>query len=94
VFLSANWISIFDGIVDNYYGDDPFVVLGFSELDGIVTVMLSLIFSVFFLFLIGSVIVARRVAKIPKIRLASTKQPPELSIGMGLTWHLFNSHIW
>ena len=57
-------------------------------------IVMSLIFSVLFFFMIGAVIAARRVAKIPKIRLVSTKQPPELSIVLGLTWHLFNSHIW
>ena len=30
----------------------------------------------------------------PTIRLVSSKQPPELQLGSGLTWHLFNSHIW
>ena len=68
--------------------------MGFDEIDGIVTVMISLIFSVLFLFMIGAIIAARRVAKIPQIRLVSTNQPPELTIVLGLTWHLFNSHIW
>ena len=44
--------------------------------------------------IVGAIVAARRVAKVPTIRLVSTKQPPELSIVMGLTWHLFNSHIW
>ena len=44
--------------------------------------------------MIGAIIAARRVAKIPQIRLVSTNQPPELTIVLGLTWHLFNSHIW
>ena len=99
IFLTANWIFIFDGIDEHYYdvsreGADPLIVLGFGKLDGIVAVMISLVFSVLFLFMIGAVVAARRVAKIPKFRLVSTTQPPELSIGMGLTWHLFNSHIW
>ena len=55
----------------------------------IVLVAVALVF-----FLIGAVVAARRVAEIPTIRLVSTKQPPELSIVKGLTWHLFNSHIW
>ena len=45
-------------------------------------------------FLIGAVVAARRVAKVPTVRLVSTKQPPELSVVTGLTWHLFLSHIW
>ena len=99
IFLTANWIFIFDGIDEHYYDvslarADPLDVLGFGKLDGIVAVMISLVFSVLFLFMIGAVVAARRVAKIPKFRLVSTTQPPELSIGMGLTWHLFNSHIW
>ena len=56
--------------------------------------MIVLVAVVLVFFSIGAIVAARRVAKIPKIRLVSTKQPPELSIGMGLTWHLFNSHIW
>ena len=99
IFLTANWIFIFDGIEEYYYDfnrdrANPLNVLGFNKLNGIVAVMISLVFSVLLLFMIGAVIAARRVAKIPKIRLVSTKQPPELSIVMGLTWHLFNSHIW
>ena len=99
IFLTANWIFIFDGIEDYYYDVNterasPLKVLGFDKLDGIVAVMISLVFSVLFLFIIGAVVAARRVAKIPKFRLVSTQQPPELSIVLGLTWHLFNSHIW
>ena len=56
--------------------------------------MIILVAVVLAFFLVGAVVAARRVAKIPTIRLVSTKQPPELSIVMGLTWHLFNSHIW
>ena len=94
IFLAGNWIFIFDGIVDNYYGADPLDVLGFGELNGIVTVMLSLIFSVLVLFLIGAVVAARKVSQVPTFRLVSTNQPPELTLALGLTWHLFNSHIW
>ena len=43
---------------------------------------------------VAGIVAARRVAKVPTIRLVSTKQPPELNIVLGLTWHLFNSHIW
>jgi len=99
IFLTANWIFIFDGIEEYYYDfnrdrANPLNVLGFNNLNGIVAVMISLIFSVLLLFMIGAVVAARRVAKIPKFRLVSTQQPPELSIVLGLTWHLFNSHIW
>ena len=45
-------------------------------------------------FLYGALLAARRLAKIHKIRLVSTSQPPELTLARGLTWHLFNSHIW
>ena len=56
--------------------------------------MIGLVAVVLVFFSIGAIVAARRVAEIPTIRLVSTKQPPELNIGMGLTWHLFNSHIW
>ena len=69
-------------------------MLGFGELNGIVTVMLALIFSVLVLFLIGAVVAARKVSQVPTFRLVSTNQPPELTLALGLTWHLFNSHIW
>ena len=94
IFLAGNWIFIFESIVDNYYGADPLIVLGFGELNGIVTVMLALIFSVLVLFLIGAVVAARKVSQVPTFRLVSTNQPPELTLALGLTWHLFNSHIW
>ena len=69
-------------------------MLGFGELNGIVTVMLALIFSVLVLFLIGAVVAARKVSQVPTFRLVSTNQPPELTLALGLTWNLFNSHIW
>ena len=56
--------------------------------------MIGLVAVVPAFFSIGAIVAARRVAKVPTIRLVSTKQPPELSIVLGLTWHLFNSHIW
>ena len=56
--------------------------------------MIVLVVFALVVFLIGAVVAARRVAKIPTVRLVSTKQPPELSIGTGITWHLFLSHIW
>ena len=56
--------------------------------------MLVLVAVTLLFFLIGAVVAARRVAMIPTIQLASTKQPPELDIGTGITWHLFLSHIW
>ena len=46
------------------------------------------------IFLVGTIIAIRRLAKVPTIRLVSTKQPPELALVDGLTWHLFLSHIW
>ena len=49
VFLTANWIFIFDRIVEMHPGKNwGKYVLGFDEIDGIVTVMISLIFSVLF----------------------------------------------
>ena len=67
---------------------------GFGKLNAIVDTMIVLVAVALVFFLIGAVVAARRVAKVPTIRLASTKQPPELSIGTDLTWHLFLSHIW
>ena len=56
--------------------------------------MTVLIGAALVIFLVGAVIAARRVAKVPTIRLMTTKQAPELMLGKGMTWHLFNSHIW
>ena len=56
--------------------------------------MIGLVVFALVVFLIGAVVAARRFAEVPTIRLVSTKQPPELNIGTGLTWHLFLSHIW
>ncbi|EOD09806.1 hypothetical protein EMIHUDRAFT_465372 [Emiliania huxleyi CCMP1516] len=56
--------------------------------------MTVLIGAALVIFLVGAVVAARRVAKVPTIRLVTTKQAPELMLGKGMTWHLFNSHIW
>ena len=69
-------------------------VLGFRSLNVIVDSMIILVAVVLAFFLVSAIVAARRVAKVPTIRLVSTKQPPEMSIGTGLTWHLFLSHIW
>ncbi|EOD06896.1 hypothetical protein EMIHUDRAFT_453350 [Emiliania huxleyi CCMP1516] len=94
LFLGTNWSTTFLGIQERYQGADPADVLGFRSLNVIVDSMIILVAVVLAFFLVGAIAAARRVAKIPTIRLVSTKQPPELSIAMGLTWHLFNSHIW
>ena len=94
LFLGTNWSTIFLGIEERYQGADPADVLGFGQLNVIVDSMIILVAVVLAFFLVGAIVAARRVAKVPTIRLVSTKQPPELSIVMGLTWHLFNSHIW
>ena len=95
LFLGTNWSTIFLGIKERSGGvDDANAVLGFRSLNGVVNSMIVLIAVVLAFFLVGAIVAARRVAKIPKIRLVSTKQPPELNIVLGLTWHLFNSHIW
>ena len=56
--------------------------------------MLVLIGVALALFLVGAAAAARRVAKVPTIRIAASKQAPELTLAKGMTWHLFNSHIW
>ena len=94
LFLGTNWTTIFLGIEERSGLDDANAVLGFGSLNGIVDTMIVLAFCGLVVFLIGAVVAARRVANIPTVRLVSTKQPPELSIGTGLTWHLFLSHIW
>ena len=94
LFLGTNWSTIFLGIQERSGIDDADAVLGFRSLNAIVDMMIVLVVVALVIFLIGAVVAARRVAKVPTIRLASTKQPPELSIGTDLTWHLFLSHIW
>ena len=94
LFLGTNWSTIFLGIQERSGIDDANAVLGFRSLNVIVDSMIILLAAVLAFFLVGAIVGARRVAKIPTIRLVSTKQPPEMSIGTGLTWHLFNSHIW
>ena len=94
LFLGTNWTIIFLGIEERSGIDDADAVLGFRSLNAIVDTMIGLVAVVLVFFSIGAIVAARRVAKIPKIRLVSTKQPPELNIVTGLTWHLFNSHIW
>ena len=94
LFLATNWATIFIGIVERSSVDDADAVLGFANLSGIINSMLVLVGATLVFFLIGAVASARHAKKAPTIRLVSTNQPPELSIGMGLTWHLFNSHIW
>ena len=94
LFLGTNWSTIFLGIEERSGSDDADAVLGFRSRNASVDMMIGLVAVVLVFFSIGAIAAARRVAKVPTIRLASTKQPPELSIGTDLTWHLFLSHIW
>ena len=79
-------------------GDEPgqsaSAVLGFRSENGLVNWMLVLAAAALLIFLVGTIIAIRRLAKVPTIRLVLTKQPPELALVDGLTWHLFLSHIW
>ena len=93
LFLATNWTTIFLGIEERSSVEDADAVLGFDNLNGIVISMLVLVTVTLIFFLIGAVVSACG-AKTDRIRLVSTNQPPELSIVLGLTWHLFNSHIW
>ncbi|EOD27539.1 hypothetical protein EMIHUDRAFT_468827 [Emiliania huxleyi CCMP1516] len=94
LFLATNWTTIFLGIVERTGVDDADAVLGFDNLSSIINSMLVLVGATLVFFLIGAVVSARHAKKAPTIRLVSTNQPPEMSVGMGITWHLFNSHIW
>jgi len=95
LFLGTNWTTIFLGIEERYpRAKAAAAVLGFGKLDVIVNTMIILVAVVLVFFSIGAIVAARRIANIPTIRLVSTKQPPELTIAQGLTWHLFLSHIW
>ena len=94
LFLAANWTTIFLGIIERSSVDTADAVLGFDNLSSIINSMLVLVGATLVFFLIGAVFSARHAKKAPTIRLVSTNQPPEMSVGMGITWHLFNSHIW
>ena len=94
LFLAANWTTIFLGIIERSSVDTADAVLGFDNLSGIINSMLVLVGVTLLFFLIGAVFSARHAKEVPTIRLVSTNQPPEMSVGMGITWHLFNSHIW
>ena len=94
-FLGANWTTIYLGIEERHPdSEDAAAILGLSSLDPIVDSLIVLVAVALLLFLIGAIVAARHIAKVPTIRLVSNKQPPELMIARGLTWHLFNSHIW
>ncbi|EOD08755.1 hypothetical protein EMIHUDRAFT_459945, partial [Emiliania huxleyi CCMP1516] len=98
LFLGASWTTIFLNIELRFPGDEPgqsaSAVLGFRSENGLVNWMLVLAAAALLIFLVGTIIAIRRLAKVPTIRLVSTKQPPELALVDGLTWHLFLSHIW
>ncbi|EOD04884.1 hypothetical protein EMIHUDRAFT_220686 [Emiliania huxleyi CCMP1516] len=94
LFLGANWTTIFLRIVERSGTDDAAAVFGFSKLNPIVSTMIILAGFALLISLAGAVVAARRTAKVPTIRLVSTKQPPELTLARGLAWHLFLSHIW
>uniref|UniRef100_A0A7S3TEN2 Tyrosine-protein kinase ephrin type A/B receptor-like domain-containing protein n=1 Tax=Emiliania huxleyi TaxID=2903 RepID=A0A7S3TEN2_EMIHU len=93
MFLGASWTTLFDAIEESCEGKAE-SILGWGSSDVIVISMSILVGFALALFLIGAVLAARRVAKIKTIRLKKTKQAPELTLAKGLTWHLFNSHIW
>jgi len=94
-FLGANWTTIYLGIEERHPDSEEAAdILGFRSLDPIVDSLIVLVAVALLIFLIGAIVAASHIAKVPTIRLVSNKQPPELMIAQGLTWHLFNSHIW
>ena len=94
IFLGANWISIFLRVEERTGRDDAVAVLGFSDVYAMADAMVVLTVAVLLGFLVAAIAAARRMARKPILRLSSTKQAPELTLGTGLTWHLFNSHVW
>ena len=94
-FLGANWTTIYLSIEERHPdSEEAAAILGISNLGPLVDSLIALVAVALVIFLIGAIVAVRRVAKVPTIRLVSNKQPPELMIARGLTWHLFNSHIW
>ena len=94
-FLGANWTTIYLSIEERHPdSEEAAAILGISNLGPIVDSLIALVAVALVIFLIGAIDAVRRVAKVPTIRLVSNSQPPELTISKGLTWHLFNSHIW
>ena len=94
-FLGANWTTIYLGIEERYPNAEAAAALfGFNNLNAVVDSMIVLVAIVFPIAIAGGIFAVRNVAKIPTIRLDSSRQKPELTLALGLTWHLFNSHIW
>jgi len=94
VILGASWTTLFESIQELSGEAEAERLLGWPSSDAIFGVTMFLVVGALFVFLYGALLAARRVAKVFKIRLKTTNQPPELTLAKGLTWHLFNSHIW
>ena len=95
LFLGANWTTIYLIIAERHPNTSEAAdILGFSSLDPLVNAMLVLLGVLLLAFAIGVILAFRSATRVQKIQLAETRTPPELTVTMGLTWHLFNSHIW
>ena len=94
-FLAANWTTIFLGIEERHpNAKSAAAILGFDSSLVIVDAMIVLVSIALPLFVVVAIVAIRHIAKDRAIRLVSSNQKPELSLKIGLTWHLFNSHIW
>jgi len=94
VFLGAGWTTLFNVIEEQLSHERAELILGWPDDEVIIIIMMVLIGAALGIFLVGAIVAARRVAKVPTIRLVATKQAPELTLTKGMTWHLFLSHIW
>ena len=94
IFFMSQSILLFNELVEAQGVSLTLRVLGFGSLDRLVQTLVVSNLTVLVAFVALLIYQSLSHRSVPLLRLVATKQPPELKLAQGMTYHLFLSHIW
>jgi len=93
IFCMAQWIMFFN-MLDDVASDLAHQILGFDSIDKLVASIIAINLTFLVLMVLSALYDLLTYREVTVLKIASTRERPELSLKMGLRYHSFISHIW
>ena len=93
LFTASQSVYLYRQLQYYYEDDSTQKVIGFRSMDEVVAMMIVFNLSVLIVFLVMMVYQASAQRTVGILRLASSDQPPELTLKNKMHYHLFLSHV-
>ena len=93
-FIGGGYIWLFDAFSEQVSPQVASNVMAFASTTIIALPLIVVTLAMMVVMLIIMLVLIRKEGNQSIILLATTGLPPSLTIGEGLTWHLFLSHTW